>query len=96
MLRALGPQGFLVNVARGVIDETALLRALRDDDIAGVASDVFENEPMVPEELFALDNVVLTPHIGAGTTEVRQALADAAAANLCAHFAGKPLLTPVP
>lgn len=96
VLRALGPQGFLVNVARGVIDEAALLRALHDGDIAGVASDVFENEPMVPEELFAMDNVVLTPHIGAGTTEVRQALADAGAANLRAHFAGKPLLTPVP
>ena len=80
----------------GVIDEAALLRALRDGDIAGAACDVFENEPMVPEELFAMDNVVLTPHVGGGTTEVRQALADTPAANLRAHFAGKPLLTPVP
>jgi len=96
VLKALGPHGFLVNIARGVIDETALLRALRDRDIAGVACDVFENEPTVPEELFAFDNVVLTPHIGAGTTAVRQVMADTAAANLRAHFAGKPLLMPVP
>jgi lactate dehydrogenase-like 2-hydroxyacid dehydrogenase len=57
---------------------------------------VFENEPHVPSELFALDNVVLTPHVGSATWQTRQAMADLAFANLEAHFAGKPLLSPVP
>jgi len=97
VLEALGPQGYLINVARGsVVDETALIDALQRGTIAGAALDVFENEPHVPEALRALDNVVLVPHIGSATRATRQAMADRAFANLQAHFAGKPLPSPVP
>ena len=97
VLRALGPQGFLINVARGsVVDETALIEALEQGVIAGAALDVFENEPVVPERLRALSNVVLTPHVGSATVATRRAMADLAFANLQAHFGGKPLFTPVP
>ncbi|HEY2189138.1 MAG TPA: 2-hydroxyacid dehydrogenase [Caldimonas sp.] len=97
VLAALGKKGYLVNVARGsVVDEAALVQALRDGAIAGAGLDVFENEPNVPAELLALDNVVLTPHVGSATWQTRQAMADLAFGNLQAHFAGKPLLTPVP
>ncbi len=97
VLAALGPKGYLINVARGsVLDETALIRALQDGVIAGAALDVFENEPQVPAELVALDNVVLTPHMASGTWQTRQAMADLALTNLQLHFAGKPVLTLVP
>jgi hydroxypyruvate reductase len=97
VLAALGPRGILVNVARGsVVDETALIEALENGTIAGAALDVFENEPQVPQRLLALHKVVLTPHIGSATMSTRQAMADLAFGNLAAHFAGKPLLTPVP
>jgi lactate dehydrogenase-like 2-hydroxyacid dehydrogenase len=97
VLKALGPKGFLVNVARGsVVDEAALITALQKKEIAGAGLDVFESEPNVPEALRALDNVVLTPHIGSATGETRQAMADLARANLEAFFAGKPLPSPVP
>jgi lactate dehydrogenase-like 2-hydroxyacid dehydrogenase len=97
VLRALGPKGYLVNVARGsVVDEAALIDALQKGVIAGAALDVFENEPNVPATLRALDNVVLTPHIGSATRATRQAMADLAFANLQAHFAGQPLPSPVP
>ncbi len=97
VLEALGPKGYLVNVARGsVVDETALIAALAAGRIAGAGLDVFENEPEVPEALRALDNVVLVPHIGSATWETRRAMADLAFGNLDAHFAGRPLLSPVP
>jgi lactate dehydrogenase-like 2-hydroxyacid dehydrogenase len=97
VLAALGKKGYLVNVARGsVVDEAALVQALRDGTIAGAGIDVFENEPNVPAELLELDNVVLTPHVGSATWQTRQAMADLAFGNLQAHFAGKPLLSPVP
>jgi hydroxypyruvate reductase len=97
VLAALGKKGYLINVARGsVVDEQALVSALRDGTIAGAGLDVFESEPNVPSELLALDNVVLTPHVGSATWQTRQAMADLAFANLQAHFAGKPLLSPVP
>ncbi len=97
VLQALGPGGYLINVARGsVVDEAALVHALRQGVIAGAGLDVFEKEPHVPEALWVLDNVVLTPHIASGTRQTRQAMADLAAANLAAHFAGRPLLSPVP
>ncbi len=97
VLAALGKTGYLVNVARGsVVDEPALVAALKSGAIAGAGLDVFENEPNVPSELFALDNVVLTPHVGSATWQTRQAMADLAFANLEAHFAGRPLLSPVP
>ena len=97
VLAALGKKGVLVNVARGsVVDEAALVEALQNGTIAGAGLDVFENEPHVPEALFALDNVVLVPHIGSATWQTRQAMSDLAFGNLQAHFAGKPLLSPVP
>jgi len=97
VLRALGADGYLVNIARGtLVDEAALIAALRDGTIAGAGLDVFENEPHVPAELLAFDNVVLTPHVGSATWQTRQAMADLAFGNLTAHFAGKPLLSPVP
>ena len=87
VLDALGPQGFLVNVARGsVVDEAALVAALRDRRIAGAGLDVFENEPQVPPELMALDNVVLLPHVASATHETRQAMADRVFDNLQAFF----------
>ncbi len=97
VLKALGPRGFLVNVARGsVVDEQALIEALEAGTIAGAGLDVFEDEPRVPQRLIDQHKVVLTPHIGSATHATRQAMADLAASNLAAHFAGKPLLTPVP
>lgn len=97
VLKALGPQGCVVNVARGsVIDETALIAALRDGVIAGAALDVFETEPNVPQALREMDNVVLTPHIGSATAQTRRAMAELAFANLNARLTGQPLLTPVP
>jgi len=97
VLAALGPKGYLINVARGsVVDEQALVAALVAGKIAGAGLDVFESEPNVPQELFALDNVVLTPHVGSATWQTRQAMADLAFANLQAHFAGRALLSPVP
>lgn len=97
VLEALGPKGFLINVARGsVVDEPALIAALKAGKIAGAGLDVFANEPNIPTELAALDNVVLTPHMASGTLVTRTAMADLAFANLQAHFAGKPVITPVP
>ena len=97
VLTALGPQGCIVNVARGsVIDEAALIEALRTGAIAGAALDVFEDEPNVPQALREMDNVVLTPHIGSATAQTRRAMADLAFANLHAQLSGEPLPTPVP
>lgn len=96
ILDALGPDGFLVNVARGaIVDEAALVAALRENRIAGAGLDVFWDEPRVPAALVALDNVVLVPHIGSSTLEVRAERGRKLLANLRAHFAGQPVLTPV-
>ncbi|MBC5783859.1 2-hydroxyacid dehydrogenase [Ramlibacter sp. USB13] len=92
VLDALGPQGFLVNVSRGtVVDEAALVRALQEKRIAGAGLDVFEDEPNVPQELFALDNVVLAPHISSSTAQTRQAMAQRVLDNLAAFFAGREM-----
>jgi lactate dehydrogenase-like 2-hydroxyacid dehydrogenase len=100
VLQSLGQgagKGILVNVARGsVVDESALIDALERGVIAGAGLDVFENEPNVPERLRAMPHVVLTPHVGSATGNTRQAMADLAFNNLAAHFAGRPVLTPVP
>jgi hydroxypyruvate reductase len=97
VLAALGPQGILVNVARGsVVDEAALIDALERGVIRGAALDVFEDEPRVPDRLRALPQVVLTPHIGSATAATRQAMADLAFDNLRLHFAGQRVRTPVP
>lgn len=95
VLRALGPKGFVVNVARGtVIDTDALIAALVDGEIAGAALDVIENEPKVPEALLEFPNVVLTPHFGGRSPEAQAAGIAQAIENIDAYFAGKPLLTP--
>ena len=96
VLRALGPDGFLINAARGdVVDEAALIQALKDGTIAGAGLDVYENEPHVPEELLGMDNVVLGAHHSAYSFEAKQIMADLTLANVRAHFDGKPLVTPV-
>lgn len=96
VLAALGPAGFVVNIARGsVLDHEALLQALRGRAIAGAALDVFDDEPQVPAALLDFDNVVLTPHIASGTNETRRAMSELAFANLQAHFEGRPVLTRV-
>ena len=97
MLATAKPSLRIINVARGgIINEADLAEAVKNGVIAGAALDVFEDEPNVPAELRACENVVLTPHMASGTWETRQAMADLAFGNLQAHFAGKPLLTPVP
>jgi lactate dehydrogenase-like 2-hydroxyacid dehydrogenase len=96
ILDALGPDGFLVNVARGpVVDEQALIAALRNGRIAGAGLDVYWDEPRVPAELLAMENVVLTPHMGSSTREVREERGRKLLANLQAHFSGKPVPNPV-
>lgn len=96
VLAALGPNGWLVNVARGsVVDEAALVDALMARRIWGAALDVFDDEPRPPQALFDLDNVVLQPHQASATVETRNAMADLAVENLDLFFAGKPVKTPV-
>lgn len=96
VIDALGPEGFLVNIARGsVVDEDALIAALEDGRIAGAGLDVFAHEPHVPERLIR-DDVTLLPHVGSGTHETRRDMRDLTLANLRAYLAGRPLPTPVP
>jgi lactate dehydrogenase-like 2-hydroxyacid dehydrogenase len=96
VLEALGPDGALVNVARGgLVDQPALVELLSSGRLGGAALDVFAEEPAVPEALYGLDNVVLSPHQGSATRKTRAAMGDVVVANLAAHFAGKPLLSPV-
>lgn len=97
VLEALGAEGFLVNVARGpVVNEQALIAALQEKRIAGAALDVFWDEPRVPATLLAMENVVLAPHIGTSTQEVRVERGRKVLANLEAHFAGQPVPYPIP
>jgi hydroxypyruvate reductase len=97
VLEALGEEGFLVNIARGaIVDEAALIEALEKHSIAGAGLDVFADEPRVPAALIALENCVLSPHIGTSTREIRATRTALLLANLRAHFAGQPLVTPVP
>ncbi|KAM0933160.1 putative hydroxyphenylpyruvate reductase [Dioscorea sansibarensis] len=96
VMDALGPNGVLINVGRGLhVDESELVKALVEGRLGGAGMDVFEQEPHVPEELFGLENVVLSPHVGIGTVGTRKAMADLVLGNLEAHFTNKPLLTPV-
>jgi lactate dehydrogenase-like 2-hydroxyacid dehydrogenase len=96
ILDALGPGGYLVNIARGaIVDEPALIAALREKRIAGAALDVFRDEPRVSAALREMDNVVMTPHIGSTTREVREERGRKLLANLRAHFAGTPVPFPV-
>jgi lactate dehydrogenase-like 2-hydroxyacid dehydrogenase len=96
VLKALGPTGYLVNVARGsVVDEAALIAALEAGEIAGAALDVFEDEPRVPAALRESRRTVLTPHIASASVETRANMAALVLANIDAHFAGAPLPTAV-
>jgi lactate dehydrogenase-like 2-hydroxyacid dehydrogenase len=96
VLDALGPRGFLVNVARGsVVDEDALVAALEAGRIAGAGLDVFASEPHVPSALLGRDDVVLLPHLGSATVETRQAMTDLVLANVAAYLDEGRLLTPV-
>jgi lactate dehydrogenase-like 2-hydroxyacid dehydrogenase len=96
VIAALGPQGVLVNIARGsLVDEAALIDALEAKTLGGAALDVFEQEPHANARLAALGNVLLTPHLGSATVETRQAMMDLVLENLRCHFAGAALPTPV-
>lgn len=90
------PTAFLVNTARGpIVDEDALVEALRDGEIAGAGLDVFEDEPVVHPELLEMENVALFPHLGSATVETRTAMAMLAAQNMLSVLQGNPALTPV-
>jgi len=96
VLRALGPQGYLVNIARGsVVDQAALVRCLLSGEVAGAGLDVYENEPEVPPALFALDQVVLLPHIGSSTRETRRAMSELVLENVRSFVQRGLLVTPV-
>jgi lactate dehydrogenase-like 2-hydroxyacid dehydrogenase len=97
VLDALGPDGIFINMARGsVADEPALIKALQEKRILSAGLDVYVNEPDVPKELIAMDNVVLFPHLGSATVATRRAMDQLVVDNLLAWTAGKPPLTPVP
>ncbi|MFY1827983.1 2-hydroxyacid dehydrogenase [Myxococcus fulvus] len=90
VLEALGPEGFLINIARGsIVDEAALIRALQERRIAGAGLDVFEHEPDIPPALAACGNVVLTPHVASATVATRAAMADQVFDSLRDHFSSK-------
>jgi lactate dehydrogenase-like 2-hydroxyacid dehydrogenase len=97
VLKALGPKGILINMARGsVVDEPALIQALKDKTIMSAGLDVFVREPEVPAELIAMENVVLFPHLGSGSVYTRTQMDQLVVDNLNAWAAGKGPLTPVP
>jgi lactate dehydrogenase-like 2-hydroxyacid dehydrogenase len=96
VLEALGPEGYLINIARGsVVDEEALVELLAGGALAGAGLDVFADEPNVPAELMTMDNVVLFPHIGSATARTRRAMALLAIRNLDSYLSTGELVTPV-
>jgi lactate dehydrogenase-like 2-hydroxyacid dehydrogenase len=96
VLSALGPNGYLVNIARGsVVDTAALAQALREGRIAGAGLDVYESEPRAPAELFEFGEVVLTPHVAGTSPEAVQATIDRFIENSTRHFSGQPVVSPV-
>jgi lactate dehydrogenase-like 2-hydroxyacid dehydrogenase len=96
VLKALGPTGVLINVARGtVVDEQALIHALKSGTILSAGLDVYEDEPRVPQELIDLEHVVLLPHIASASVHTRNAMGKLVADNLISWFDGKGPLTPV-
>ncbi|XP_020085079.1 glyoxylate/hydroxypyruvate reductase HPR3-like [Ananas comosus] len=96
VMHALGKDGVIINIARGgLIDEEELVKCLMQGEIKGAGLDVFENEPSVPNKLFTMDNVVLSPHLAAFTTESSSDLLELIIANFEAFFSNKPLITPV-
>jgi lactate dehydrogenase-like 2-hydroxyacid dehydrogenase len=96
VLKALGPDGILINMARGsVVDQPALIKALQDRTIMSAGLDVYASEPQVPAELIAMDHVVLFPHLGSASVATRERMDQLVVDNLLAWAAGKPPLTPV-
>jgi lactate dehydrogenase-like 2-hydroxyacid dehydrogenase len=96
VLKALGPNGILINVARGsVVDERALVEALQSNTILSAGLDVFEDEPRVPQELIDMEHVVLLPHLGSASVYTRNAMGQLVVDNLLSWFAGNGPLTPV-
>lgn len=96
VLRALGPDALLVNVARGaLVNEAALIEALAEGSVGGAALDVFETEPRLSQELLSAERTVMMPHVGSATVETRHEMGLLVLANVEAHFAGRPLPTPV-
>jgi len=96
VLKALGPQGVLINIGRGsVVDEPALVKALQDKTIATAGLDVFEHEPKVPAELMAMDHIVLLPHVGSASHHTRRLMGQLVVDNIVSWFAGKGPVTPV-
>lgn len=96
VLDALGPRGYLINVARGsVVDEPVLIEYLQQGKIAGAGLDTFQNEPKIDPRFIALDNVVLYPHVGTYAVETRTAMAECQLENLRRHFAGQPVVNRV-
>jgi lactate dehydrogenase-like 2-hydroxyacid dehydrogenase len=96
VLHALGPNGILINMARGsVVDEPALIKALAEKRIMAAGLDVFAKEPEVPRELIAMENVVLFPHLGSASVHTRDRMDQLVVDNIAAWAAGKPPLTPV-
>ena len=96
VMLALGKDGIIINVGRGaLVDEKELVRCLMEGEIGGAGLDVFKNEPVVPQELFHMDNVVLTHHQAVFTPESFDGLLEVVMGNLEAFFSNKPLLTPI-
>jgi lactate dehydrogenase-like 2-hydroxyacid dehydrogenase len=96
VLKALGPNGILINMARGsVVDEPALIEALRNKTIKSAGLDVYADEPRVPPELIDMEHIVLLPHVGSGSVHTRRAMGQLVVDNLKSWFAGKGPLTPV-
>jgi lactate dehydrogenase-like 2-hydroxyacid dehydrogenase len=97
VLDALGPKGIVINMSRGtVVDDAALIKALKERKIYAAGLDVFVNEPEVPKEYLELDNVTLFPHLGSSTVHTRQKMGQLVVDNLLAWAAGKAPITPVP
>ncbi|MCB1341798.1 MAG: 2-hydroxyacid dehydrogenase [Pseudooceanicola sp.] len=97
VIDALGPEGILVNVARGsVVDEAAMVKALQEGRLGGAGLDVFEEEPKVPSALFGMENVTLQPHVGSATNETRRAMGDLTCDNLFQFLKDGTAITPVP
>ena len=96
VLEALGPRGFLINVGRGsLVDTAALAAALRGKRIAGAAIDVYESEPEPPEQLIGLDNLIITPHMAGWSPEATQNSIDRFVANMQGHFSGRGVVSPI-
>jgi lactate dehydrogenase-like 2-hydroxyacid dehydrogenase len=97
VMDALGPEGTLINIARGtVVDEAEMVKALKEGRLGNAGLDVFEKEPHVPEELFAMENVVLLPHVASATVETRQAMGDLTVENIVRFFAEGKVTSPIP